>query len=51
MEDKEEVVRIFNELKDGGEIVMDLQKTFFSELYGMVKDKFGVVWHILFYMQ
>jgi PhnB protein len=50
MGDKEEVKRIFNEMKDGGEILMELQQTFFSELYGMVKDKFGVVWQILFYI-
>ena len=50
MDDKEEVKRIFDELKDGGEVLMELQQTFFSELYGMVKDKFGVVWHILYYV-
>ncbi len=50
IDDKEEIKRIFNELKDGGEVYMDLQKTFYSELYGMVKDKFGVIWHILYYV-
>jgi len=50
MGDKEEVKRIYDELKDGGEVLMELQQTFFSELYGMVKDKFGVIWQILFYM-
>ncbi len=49
MEDKEEVKRLFNGLKDGGKIEMELQKTFFSELYGMVTDKFGIIWHILHY--
>lgn len=44
---KDEVIRLFYELKEGGEVFMELQKTFFSELYGMVKDKFGVIWHIL----
>jgi PhnB protein len=47
--DKNEVTRIFNELKEGGEIFLDLQETFFSEWYGMVKDKFGIVWQILYY--
>ena len=46
---KEEVTRIFNELKEGGEVYMELQKTFFSEWYGSVKDKFGIIWHILYY--
>jgi PhnB protein len=49
MESKEEVERVFNELKEGGEVQMALQQTFFSELYGMVKDRFGVIWQILYY--
>jgi len=48
---KDEVERIFNELKDGGEVYVELQKTFFSELYGMVKDKFGIIWQILYYIR
>jgi len=39
--DKEEVRRIFNELSEGGEVYFDLAPTFFSELFGMVTDKFG----------
>jgi len=49
MDNKEEVERIFNELKVDGEVFMELQQTFFSELYGMIKDKFGVIWQILYY--
>lgn len=48
IDDKEEAVRIFGELRDGGEVYMELQKTFYSELYAMVQDKFGVIWHILY---
>ena len=48
-DDKEEVTRLFNELKEGGEVFMELGQAFFSELYGMVKDKFGVIWQILMY--
>ena len=48
-ENKDEVTRIFGELKDGGEVFMALQKTFYSEWYGMVKDKYGVIWHIMHY--
>jgi len=46
---KDEVTRIFNELKEGGEVSMELQKTFFSEWFGVVKDKFGIIWQILHY--
>ena len=48
--DKEEVKRIFDELKDDGEVLVELQQTYFSELYGMVEDRFGVIWQVLFYM-
>ena len=47
--DKEEVRRLFNELQVGGRVDMDLQQTFYSELYGMVTDKFGIGWQILHY--
>ena len=46
---KDEVTELFNELKEGGEVIMELGQAFFSELYGMVKDKFGVIWQILHY--
>ena len=49
-EDKGEVTRMFNALKEGGEIYMVPQKTFFSEWYAMVKDKYGVIWQLLHYV-
>lgn len=50
VDDKDEVVRLFNALKEGGEAFMEPQKTFYSDLYAMVKDQFGVIWHILYYV-
>jgi len=50
VDDKDEVTRIFNELAAEGEVYMPLGQTFFSELFGMVKDKFGVIWQILYYV-
>ena len=49
IDSKEEVERIFNELQEGGEVMMKLQPTFYSEMYGMVKDKFGIIWQVLYY--
>jgi PhnB protein len=49
VDDKDEVTRIYNELSDGGEVYMELGQTFFSELFGMVEDKFGIIWQILYY--
>jgi PhnB protein len=43
-EDMNELRRLFDELKEGGEVIMELQKTFWSDLYGMLTDKYGVIW-------
>jgi PhnB protein len=43
----EETTRVFNELKESGEVTLELQKTFYSELCGSIQDKFGVNWHIM----
>ena len=48
-DDRDEITRLFNELKEDGEVFAELGATFFSEWYGMVKDKFGVTWQILYY--
>ncbi|RIX51678.1 VOC family protein [Paenibacillus nanensis] len=37
---------IFSALEDGGQVVMPLQKTDWSPLYGIVKDKFGVTFQV-----
>ena len=49
LESADAVKAVFEVLKEGGEVYMELQQTFFSEWYGMVKDKFGVYWQILQY--
>ena len=42
----EEVERLFDELKAGGSVQMPLGKTFWSPLFGMCTDKFGVAWMV-----
>ena len=37
----------FQALADGGKIDMPLTKTFWSPLYGMLTDKFGVGWMVM----
>lgn len=37
---------IFAALADGGEVIMPLQKTDWSPLYGQVKDKFGITFQV-----
>lgn len=45
-QDEATVKRLFDELSDGGSIMMPLQKTFWSPLFGMCTDKFGVSWMV-----
>ncbi|TRY27002.1 VOC family protein [Brevibacillus sp. LEMMJ03] len=44
--DKEKSKRIYEALKQGGQVNMPLQETFFSPAYGIVTDKFGVTFQI-----
>lgn len=44
--DKDEMRRRFAALSEGGTVVMALQETFWSELFGMVTDRFGVTWQL-----
>jgi PhnB protein len=46
LEDDGEIKETFDKLAEGGVIEMKLGKTFFSELFGMVTDKFGIIWQI-----
>ena len=39
-----DVTKAFNALADGGTVGMPLAKTFWSPLFGMVTDRFGVNW-------
>ena len=38
---------MFAALGDGGQVRMPMGKTFFSPCFGMVADRFGVVWMII----
>ena len=44
--DAAEAGRAFSALGEGGQVQMPLTKTFFSESFGMVADKFGVSWMV-----
>lgn len=41
-----EADKFFNALTQGGKVVMPLTKTFWSPRFGMVTDKFGVMWMV-----
>lgn len=44
---KEEVTKYFKALADGGKVKMPVMKTFFSEAFGMLEDRFGVNWIVI----
>lgn len=37
---------VYARLVEGGEVLMELQKTFWAPAYAMVKDQFGIVWQL-----
>jgi len=45
---KEEAEKLFNGLSAGGKVTMPLSKTFWSESFGMLTDKFGISWMMSF---
>lgn len=44
IDDEERLVREFNALAKEGKTIMPLEKTFWSEKYGLLVDKFGIGW-------
>jgi len=47
VDSEEEARQIFGALAEGGQVQMDLTKTFFSPLFGMAADRFGVLWMVM----
>ena len=39
--------RWFKNLSAGGQVTLPLSKTFFSPMFGMLKDRFGVGWMVM----
>jgi PhnB protein len=44
MKSVEDAERIFRELATEGRVVMQLEKTFWADRFGMVVDRFGIPW-------
>lgn len=45
--DKAEAQQKFERLAEGGAVCMPLEPTFFSDAFGMVTDRFGILWNVL----
>jgi len=43
----DEAERLFGLLQQGGEVFMKMEKTFFAERFGMLRDRFGTSWMLL----
>jgi PhnB protein len=39
--------KYFNALANGGNVQMPLSKTFFSSCFGMLSDRFGILWMVI----
>ena len=44
MDSKEEVDRCYKALREGGQVLMELQKTFWGAWHAIVTDRFGAPW-------
>jgi PhnB protein len=44
--DLDEIKSLFDKLKEGGSVDMELQETFWSKCYGSLTDKFGIRWQL-----
>ncbi len=44
MPGKEEMEKVFNQLAEGGRVVMPLAKQFWGATFGMLVDKYGISW-------
>ena len=42
--DRQQILDWFGKLREGGQIGMELQETFWSKLYGDLSDKYGTHW-------
>jgi len=44
---EEDAERIYDQLGNGGEIFMKMEKTFFANRFAMLRDKFGTSWMLV----
>lgn len=42
-----EAERVFAALAEGGEVLNKMEETFFAHRFGVVRDRFGVLWMVL----
>lgn len=45
-DDEGHAKRLYDALRDGGEVIMELAPTFWAKLFAMVRDRYGIQWMI-----
>lgn len=45
-DNKDYIENLFNKLKEGGKVEMELEETFWSKMFGSVCDRFGNTWEL-----
>lgn len=45
-ESEEEIQSLYDSLRKGGKVLMELEDTFWGAKYGSVQDQFGVIWEL-----
>ncbi len=44
IDDEENLEKVFSRMAEGGTVTMQLENTFWGARFGMLKDRFGVLW-------
>ncbi len=47
LDSTEEAERLYELLKDGGQVFMPMEETFFARRFAMLRDRFGTSWMLL----
>lgn len=47
IKDEAEIENVYQKLVEGGVVHLPLGKTFFSDKYGLITDRFNITWHLL----
>lgn len=43
----EEAISVYHKLKEGGEVLMELEPQFFARQYASIRDQYGVEWQLI----
>lgn len=47
VDSEQEAERVYALLKEGGEVFMPLQETFFASRFSQLRDQFGILWSLI----